>query len=85
MDKLQLFSYSSQYVFVCIHRMAAGMGVVGWRSLNEKSSQLCCQLWVDWPPGDEGEELLSIERQNSSDSVGEHLQVFECYFDEPLK
>ena len=47
------------------------MGAVGLLPLNEKSSQLCCPLWVDWPLEDEGEELLSIEMQDSPDDVGE--------------
>ena len=65
--------------------MAAGMGAVGLLPLNEKSSQLCCPLGVDWPPEDEGEELLSTEMRDSLDGVGEHLQLYECHVDEPLK
>ena len=61
------------------------MGAVGLLPLNEKSSQLCCPLWVDWPPEDEGKELLLIERQDSPDSVGERVQLFECHVDEPLR
>ena len=44
----------------------------GWIvAFKRKSSQLCCPLWVDWPPEDEGEERLSIEMQDSLDDVGE--------------
>ena len=85
MDKLQLVSHSLQYVFARVQKMAAGMGAVQRRPLNEKSSQLCCQLRVDWLPEDEGEELLLIERQDSPDGFGERLQLFECAVNEPSK
>lgn len=60
-DDLQLLSYSSQYVFAHVWRMAAGLGAVVLLPLNGKSSPLCCPLWVDWRPEDEVKELLSIE------------------------
>lgn len=75
-DELQVLSYSSQYVFVCDQRMVAGMGVGGRLPLNEKSSQLCCRLWVDLLPEDKGKELLSIERLDSPDGVGKTLATF---------
>ena len=54
------------------------MGMVGLLPLNEKSSQLCCLLWVDWPPEEEGEELLLIERQDSPEGAGDRLQLFSA-------
>ena len=63
----------------------AGMGAVSWLPLNERSSQLCRPLWVDWLLGDEGKELLSIERQDSTEGIDERLQLFECHVDKPLK
>ena len=48
----------------------------GWTAaFNKKSSQLCCLLRVDWPPENEGEELLWIEREDFLTALVSSIEI----------